>query len=157
MVAERGKEDFNGVIDGLGYKKSMDDPAKPPLDLVPPTFVWGIGQVLGKGASKYARGNWMRGMSFSEVLAAAERHIQAAKYKDLDDGPGGTGLDHVYLAGCELAFLSWFKDGPRAAEYARFDDRIFTKSHVLDAQALVTKEMLSSLAHAGVLGGVHRV
>ncbi len=120
---QRGKEDFSGAIDGLGYKASMDDPTKPPLDLVPPTLARGIARVLGKGAKKYSRGNWMRGMSFSEVIAAAERHLLAIKQgEDVDPDSGEL---HIYHLGCELAFLSWFQDGPRSAEYARFDDRLF--------------------------------
>lgn len=119
----KGKEDFNGLIDGLGYKGSMDDPKKPPITLVPPTLVRGIARVLGKGAVRYARGNWMRGMSFSEVLDAAQRHLLAVQQgEDVDPDSGEL---HIYHAGCELGFLSWFQDGPRAAEYKRFDDRLF--------------------------------
>jgi hypothetical protein len=121
--APKGKQDFNGSIDGAGYKASMDNPAKPPVDLVPPTLPRGIARVLGKGAQKYSRGNWMRGMSYSEVIAAAERHLLAIKEgEDIDPESGEL---HIYHLGCELAFLSWYMDGPRKAEYARFDDRIF--------------------------------
>lgn len=119
----KGKQDFNGKIDGAGYKASMDNPAKPPVDLVPPTLPRGIARVLGKGAKKYSRGNWMRGMSFSEVIAAAERHLLAIKEgEDIDPESGEL---HIYHLGCELAFLSWYMDGPRKEEYAKFDDRLF--------------------------------
>jgi len=119
----KGSKDFSGAIDGGGYKASMDDPRKPPLDLVPPTLTLGIARVLGKGAKKYSRGNWMRGMSFSEVIAAVKRHSAAMEAGE--DFDPETGERHLYHIGCCLAFLSWFMDGPRAAEYARFDDRLF--------------------------------
>lgn len=118
---ERGKQDFNGVIDGAGYKGSMDDPNKPPLSLIPRTLLLGIGRVLGRGAKKYARGNWMRGMSYSEVLDAAMRHLTAVV--DGEDFDPETGERHIYHVGCCIAFLSEYQDGPRAEEYARFDDR----------------------------------
>ena len=35
------------------------------------------------------------------------------------------GVPHIYHIGCGLAFLSWYQYGPRAAEYEKFDDRLF--------------------------------
>jgi dATP/dGTP diphosphohydrolase len=120
---ERGKEDFQGEVDGAGYKVSMDDPNKVPLTLVWPGFVAGIARVLRFGARKYARGNWMRGMSFSEVLDAMKRHI--AKIELGEDIDPETGESHLYHLGCDAMFLSYYQNGERSAEYAAFDDRLY--------------------------------
>lgn len=125
-MSEKGKQDFNGTIDGAGYKQSFDNLDKPALTLVPPVFVEGIAKVLMKGAQKYARGNWMRGMSYSGVIDAMKRHIAAIERgEDLDDGPGGSGLPHIFHLGCEAAFYAHFTTGPRSDEYAQFDDRLY--------------------------------
>lgn len=122
-MSDKGKQDFAGMITGEGYKGSMDDPRKVPITLIPPQFIGGVADVLKFGAKKYARGQWMLGMSFSEVLDAANRHLLAlARGEELDPD---SGLPHEYHVGCCMAFLSWYKYGPRAAEYARFDDRLF--------------------------------
>jgi hypothetical protein len=118
-----GKTDFSGTIDGGGYKKRMDDPKKLQPSMIPPVFIEGVSQVLMFGARKYARGNWMRGMSFTDVLDAIKTHTLAIERgEDLDTD---SGLPHIYHIGCGLAFLSWYQYGPRASEYAAFDDRLF--------------------------------
>lgn len=122
-MSEKGKQDFDGTIDGVGYKGSMDDPRKPPMGLVPPELLELTARVLGYGAAKYARGQWMRGMSFTEVSNALERHLTAWKRgEELDPE---SGLPHLGHIACCVAFLAHFQHGPRASEYARFDDRLF--------------------------------
>jgi hypothetical protein len=122
-VSEKGKQDFDGTIDGVGYKQSMDDPKKPPMSLVPPELLTETAKVLGYGASKYARGQWMRGMSFSSPLDAMQRHLTAWAQGEENDPESG--LPHLGHAACCLAILLHFTQGPRAAEYAKFDDRLF--------------------------------
>lgn len=120
----KGKQAFDGTIDGVGYKAAMDNP-KPGLDMIPPTLLFGVGAVLTHGAKKYSRGNWMRGMSFSEVQRAVLSHIEKwASGETLDPESELPHLDH---AACGLAFLSWYQSGPRSSEYCRFDDRLFAK------------------------------
>jgi hypothetical protein len=121
-LPHRGSEDFTGEIDGAGYKASMDDPSKPPMDLVPTELKRAVARVMGKGAKKYARGNWMRGMSFSEVIAAGQRHIDS--WQDGETSDPATGENHLAHAACCLAFLLHYQGSPRADEYARFDDRL---------------------------------
>ena len=118
-----GKQDFTGAVDGKGYKSRMDDPTKLQPSLIPPTFIAGVTQVLMFGARKYARGNWMRGMSFTDVIDAIKTHTLAIERgEDLDTD---SGLPHIYHIGCGLAFLSWYQYGSNAAQYAQFDDRLF--------------------------------
>ena len=117
-------EDFKGDIDGGGYKTRMDDPAKLQPTLIPPSFIEGVSKILQFGARKYSRGNWMRGMPYSSILDATMTHllaIQRGEDIDLDSG-----LPHKYHAACNLAFLSWYQDGPDAEKYAKFDDRLFS-------------------------------
>ena len=123
MNPDAGKTDFSGAIDGGGYKKRMDDLKKLQPSMIPPVFIEGVTQVLMFGARKYARGNWMRGMSYTDVLDAIKTHTLAIERgEDIDTD---SNLPHIYHIGCGLAFLSWYQYGPRAAEYAKFDDRMF--------------------------------
>lgn len=122
-VTIRGKEDFSGSVDGAGYKGSMDDTTKRPLTQIPPTFTDGVAAVLQYGAKKYSRGNWMRGMSWSEVLDATKRHIAAFERGETNDPESK--LPHLDHAACNLAFLSWYQFGHQVGKHAAFDDRLF--------------------------------
>ncbi len=120
---ENGKEDFTGKVDGKGYKGSMDDDRKVPLTLVWPGFIRGVARVLRFGMRKYSRGNWMRGMSFSEVIDAMKRHIEAIERgEDIDPDSGEPHVDHI---GCNAMFLDYYMNGPDAAKYKQFDDRLY--------------------------------
>lgn len=84
------------------------DSGKPRMDLVRPEFVEGVADVLGFGAAKYASWNWAKGIHYSRLIAAAERHINAFKKgEDLDPE---SGLSHLYHASCCLMFLSCFEE-----------------------------------------------
>ena len=125
VSATKGKADFNGEVDGAGYKGSMDDPKKPPLTLVSKTFIWMVARILGFGAKKYARGNWMRGMMFSEVLDGILRHLTA--WNDGEDNDPESGMSHLAHAACGLMFLLEFTEGKRREQYLRFDDRVYAR------------------------------
>src|SRR5687768_15324115 len=71
-------EDFRGFVDGGGVKQSLTTP-KLPLNLIPPQFTECVADVLAFGARKYAKHNWMRGMSFEEILSGIERHQKAIR------------------------------------------------------------------------------
>lgn len=116
-------KDFDGKIDGSGFKQAFVAGDKIPVDLVAPQFIEGVGRVLAYGAKKYARGQWMRGMSWSGILAAILRHTFAILRGE--DRDSETGELHLYHIGCEIMFLAWFQDGPRKAEYDKFDDRLY--------------------------------
>jgi hypothetical protein len=128
LTETKGKQDFDGTIDGVGYKQSMDDPKKLPLSLVPPELVEQAARVMAFGARKYARGQWMRGMGFSSPTDALKRHIQA--WERGEDVDADSGLPHLAHAAACISFLLHFTEGPRAAEYARFDDRLFVPREV---------------------------
>ena len=123
MSDKKGKQDWQGEIDGVGYKASFDNPAKWPASQIPPALIEQVARVLGYGAQKYSAGNWLRGMSMSGVMDAVLRHLSAWQSGEQLDPESG--LPHLAHASCGLAFLLHFQHGPRAAEYARFDDRLF--------------------------------
>lgn len=128
----KGKNDYDGVISGDGYKQSFDNPAKWSQSLVPYTIIRWIARVLMFGAKKYARGQWMRGMAFSGMIDAAHRHIAA--WESGEDIDPESGLPHLAHAATNLAFLSWMIDGPDAEAYRKFDDRLFIGSEKLRAR-----------------------
>lgn len=107
-------------VDGEGVKA---DKEKTRINLIPPGFVVGVGDVLTFGARKYDAHNWMRGIKFSRILDALDRHVWKgiAMGEDLDPE---TGILHAYHAACNLAFLGYFTERP--ISYGQFDDRVFT-------------------------------
>lgn len=111
--------DFAGRIDGTGYKASMDDVAKVPLWLVPPALIMAAGRALQYGARKYASNNWRKGMKYSEVYSALQRHLLAwAEGEEKDPESTLSHLDHA--AAC-LGFLTEYEQYSHL--YGAFDDR----------------------------------
>ena len=51
------------------------DTGKNRLDLLPPEWIWGLGQVTTRGSIKYVERNWERGMPWSKVLGPLLRHV----------------------------------------------------------------------------------
>jgi hypothetical protein len=86
---------------GLKY-----DTGKPPLELVDPEFIEGVGRVLGFGAKKYSAHNWRGGFAFSRAIGAALRHTGA--FNRGEDNDPESGECHLFHAACCLMFLSWF-------------------------------------------------
>ncbi len=111
--------DYQGAVDGGGYKGSMDDPRKLPIWLVPRALIDGAARALQHGAKKYAPGNWMRGMDYSEVYSALQRHLLA--WNEGEDIDPDSGLNHLDHAAACLGFLSEYV---ARSEYARFDNRL---------------------------------
>lgn len=60
-------------------------------------------KVLAFGAKKYGQHNWRKGMDWSRVYAAAERHLHA--WFDGQDKDPETGLSHLAHAMCCTMFL----------------------------------------------------
>jgi hypothetical protein len=85
---------------GLRYNKG-----KIPLDMVPESIIEAIAKVLQKGAEKYEKNNWRRGMSWETVYGCLQRHLfkyHSPHHSDIDEE---TGLPHIFLAACNIAFL----------------------------------------------------
>lgn len=120
-------EDYTGKVDGAGVKSVMTSP-KTPLDLIPPQFLEGLAEVLKHGATKYAPGNWMRGMAWETTLGGVQRHIQAFRRGEEIDPESG--LPHLYHAACGIMFTAWYAHGPSAEQHKQFDNRVFKPSEV---------------------------
>lgn len=99
------------------------DGGKLRYDLLSPSAIEGLVKVLTHGAEKYEDWNWAKGMNYSRVFAAAQRHLwewQAGR--DIDDD---SKLNHLYHAMCCLMFLAHYQEwnAKFGSELDPFDDR----------------------------------
>lgn len=109
-----------------GQTGHKDDAGKPCHSLIPveATHAMAVGHTYG--AKKYARDNWRGGMPHTRLYDAIDRHLKAwLSGKDIDDGPGGSGLPHLWLALTSLGMLVWM-----TIHRPDLDDR--WKPHVAD-------------------------
>lgn len=81
------------------------DTDKTPLDLIDTFSQDQLARVLQFGAKKYARHNWRKGISYSRLIAAAQRHL--ASFNDGEDLDSETGLPHAAHAMCCCMFIIW--------------------------------------------------
>lgn len=101
---------------GEGVK---DDDNKVRLELLSPSFLNGVGQVLTFGAQKYAARNWEKGILYSRVYGALLRHLNdwwAGEQFDKE-----TGTHHLLHAGCCVMFLAHYELDPLL--FQEWDDR----------------------------------
>lgn len=74
------------------------------VDLISPVFLKGLADVLTFGAKKYAPHNWRKGLSWTETVASAQRHLLAfLSGEDIDEE---SGLPHIDMLACNVMFLS---------------------------------------------------
>jgi hypothetical protein len=96
------------------------DENKPAMDLLPPEVLESVASVLTYGAKKYEPHNWMKGILYSRVYAAAQRHMNAFWAGEASDEESGHHhLDHAL---CCLMFLRYY-ERHSAVHYAAYDDR----------------------------------
>lgn len=68
----------------------------------------------------YPRGNWKKGLPYTEVIDSLMRHLVAFNNgKDVDDGPEGTGLHHAKLILWNAAVLA-----EMVVAHPELDDRV---------------------------------
>ena len=82
------------------------DSGKPRYELAPPEALAGQVRILTLGAAKYTDRNWERGMEWSRVFGAVQRHLWAW-YGGEDNDPE-TGESHMHHAACCVAFLQTY-------------------------------------------------
>ncbi len=101
-----------------------NDKGKVRLGLVPSTLIWAVGFILTRGARTYGDHNWRKGLDYTRVYDALQRHLndwwegdpldrdlekcKLCKRKNTDDSiecPDHSWKSHLWHAGCELAFL----------------------------------------------------
>jgi hypothetical protein len=73
------------------------------LQLMPPLATERIAEVFTFGAKKYSDWNWSKGMEYSRLYGAMQRHI-TAWYKGESIDPE-TGKSHLAHAGCCVMML----------------------------------------------------
>lgn len=79
------------------------DTEKVRLDLVPTEAIHALGHVLTAGAAKYGSHNWRKGMAWSRVYAATQRHLNA--FWGGEDTDDESGMPHLWHALTNIAFL----------------------------------------------------
>jgi len=109
MQIEMGLKDKDGHIINqkpLEIGGTKKDSGKLRLDLIPPEIHIALASILQFGAEKYGDYNWQKGICFSRVYAALERHLQNYRlggHTDLESGK-----PTLWHALCELAFLVYY-------------------------------------------------
>lgn len=82
------------------------------FDLLPWDALWALAEVYGRGAEKYERRNWEKGMSYGLMLAAAHRHLASwANGEDVDPESGQPHLGHAAFHVLGLLAFSLRGDG----------------------------------------------
>lgn len=87
-----------------GVKK---DEGKAGMDLLPYDSLVEIAKVLDYGKQKYAAHNWRKGINYSRVIAAAQRHL--GEFTEGRRVDSETDLSHAAHAAANLLFLIWYE------------------------------------------------
>jgi len=82
-------------------KKS--DATKPDLSLLPRSAKEGISMALMDGEKKYGRYNYLKGMDWSRIISATDRHLSA--FNDGEDHATDSKLNHLFHAGANIMIL----------------------------------------------------
>lgn len=93
--------------DGAPEKALKFDNNKPDLTLLPRPAKEQIARVFMFGAKKYGRSNYKKGMEWTRLLAAAERHLTA--FADGEDKDIESGENHLAHAGACIMMLIEFQ------------------------------------------------
>lgn len=85
------------------------DTGKTMMGLVPPLAVEAIAEVMTYGAKKYAPHNWSKGIVYSRLIDALDRHLNSWKNCYESDLDPESNLNHLAHAACCLSFLLHFE------------------------------------------------
>jgi len=83
-----------------------DNTGKPEISMILEArhAMGGIADVLTFGKNKYARGNWRKGLSHTQICDSMLRHLSA--YLAGEDTDSDSGLPHVDHIACNALFLA---------------------------------------------------
>lgn len=97
------------VRDAMKEERGLrHDAGKPEIHQVPSSLIIAVAEVLKYGESKYAKGNWKKGMDWVKPYDCLMRHMfkwLAGEEKDEESG-----LSHLYHAAANIAMLIEYKD-----------------------------------------------
>ena len=79
------------------------DDGKNRLDLIPPEWIWALGDVLTRGAKKYAVRNWEKGMAWGKPIGCSLRHMMKFVFGERYDPE--TGCHHLAMAAWNMLAL----------------------------------------------------
>lgn len=100
---------------------AKNDADKSRYDLVSPVLIHATAEILTFGAEKYEAYNWAKGILFSRVYAALQRHLTAWQAGEENDEE--TGMSHLWHASCCLMFLIHYTFPAFKQQYKPYDDR----------------------------------
>lgn len=111
------RETRRRMVEGNKY-----DAGKLPWDLLPPRALELVVEVLQFGAKKYGPYNWRKGIRYSRLFAAVQRHLWAFwQGENLDPE---TKISHLAHAACGILFMLQMRaDFAKLGEPREFDDR----------------------------------
>ena len=92
------------------------DEGKVRVDLLPSESLFAVAEVLTFGASKYGEHNWRKGMAWSRLYAAAQRHMMKWNAGETHDKESGK--NHLAHACVNLLMLLSYEKSCR-----ELDDR----------------------------------
>lgn len=81
------------ICNGEGARKN--DKGKPRVDLVPPGVILEVARVLTDGVKEYGEHNWRKGIAYSRLYAAIQRHLLAFWVGEDIDESGHRALAHA--------------------------------------------------------------
>jgi hypothetical protein len=106
IILKSGRSEADYSTEELKKTAIKADSDKVRLELISAFAELELGKVLTFGAKKYAANNWRKGLSWSRVMGAIKRHLNAFEQgEDLDPE---TQLSHLAHAMCEVMFLLEF-------------------------------------------------
>ena len=83
-------------------------------DLIPPSALEGLAEVLTYGAKKYKPNNWKKVEDLGQYRNALYRHLEAYRKGETHDEESG--LHHLKHALCNVAFLLELEDKPKLSD-----------------------------------------
>lgn len=82
------------------------DSGKPLITLIPSSVIIGMAKILEMGQKKYGKLNWKKGIVYTRLLDAANRHMLA--FQSGEDNDPESSHSHLLHAMVNLAFLFYF-------------------------------------------------
>ena len=111
---------------------TKNDAEKIQLDLIPPVVIEALGKVLTQGAATYGSYNWQKGLNYSRVYAATQRHLNKF-WSGKEDIDPDSHFPHLWHVLCNVAFLIYYEANP--SQYQKFNDQPNNQAEFYKKQA----------------------